>query len=110
MKYIITVLSVFILVLLLSLYHITQKNKVLKSDLNYARVNYELIKTHLENQNNKIKRANETLRSYKGKITELEKEYELKINAFRKQIKNIQTCEQGFKYLKNMLDNLKDIQ
>lgn len=110
MKYIVTVLSVFILVLLLSIYNITQKSKVLESDLNYARVNYELIKTHLENQNNEIKRANETLRSYKSKITELEKDYKLRLDVFQKQVKNIQNCEQGFKYLKNMLNDLKEIQ
>lgn len=110
MKYIIAILSAFLFVSLAAVFSLTQSKKILTAELDAANANYELIKTHIEHQNAEIDKANETLKLYKGKIGELQKEYDTKIAIFQKQIKNIKTCEDGFNYLKNMLDDLKGIQ
>lgn len=110
MKYIIAILSAFLVVSLATTYSVLGKKRILNAELNEARANYELIKAHLEFQNNKIEKAGETLKHYQGKISELQKEYDLKLVGFQKQVKNIQTCEQGLIYLKKMLDDLKAVQ
>lgn len=110
MKYIIAILSAFLVVSLTTTYSVLEKKRFLNAELNEARANYELIKTHLDFQNTEIQRAGETLKHYKDKIGELQKEYDLKLMGFQKQIKNIQTCEQGLIYLKKMLDELKVVQ
>lgn len=110
MKYVIAILSAFLFASIAAVFSLMESKRVLNAELGEAKANYELVKTHIESQNKEIERANETLKLYQGKIGELQKEYDTKIAIFQKQMKNIKTCEDGFNYLKNMLDDLKGIQ
>lgn len=110
MRYIIFLLVSGVIVLSAIAYSLVEKKRILSAELGDAKANYELVKAHLEYQNKTINEAHETLKSYHGKIAQIEKEYNLKLTAYEKQIAKIKTCDDGFKYLKNMLDDLKGIQ
>lgn len=107
MKYIITVLSVSLILTALLAWQFQQTIKHLDAENKTIEVQYELIKTHLLNQNEAISRANEKIKGYQKDIDTLRKEYDLKLSAYQKQIKSIKTCEDGLNYLKNMLEGLK---
>lgn len=85
-----------------------KENDYLDAENKAYEAQYELIKTHIHRQNEAIQSANETLKNYQGKIAELQKEYDAKLTMFQKQVKNIKTCEDGYNYLKTMLEELKN--
>lgn len=107
MKYIIIVLSALLTLTALLAWQYQKENKYLDAENKSIEAQYELVKMHMRNQNEAISRANERLKDYQSKIAEVRKEYDLKLLAHQKQIKSIKTCEDGFSYLKNMLEELK---
>lgn len=107
MKYIITVLSVLLTLTALLSWQYQKENKYLDTKNKEIEAQYELVKAHILNQNEAIRRANEKMKGYQKDIGILRKEYDLKLSAYQKQVKSIKTCEDGFKYLKNMLEGLK---
>lgn len=108
MKYIISVLSALLVLTALAAWQFQQTIKHLDAENKSYEAQYELVKTHMLRQNEAILKANETLKSYQGKIAELQKEYDLKLSAYQRQIKSIKTCEDGYNYLKTMLEELKN--
>ena len=110
MRYILVMLCAWVVISGSLLYGAYEKRRILQAELGEARANYELVKAHIEYQNKAINEAHETLKGYQGKVEQIEKEYNLKLTAYEKQITKIKTCDDGFKYLKNMLDDLKGIQ
>lgn len=108
MKYIISVLSALLVLTALVAWQFQQTIKHLDAENMAYEAQYELIKAHIQRQNEAIRSANETLKNYQGKIAELQKEYDLKLSAYQRQIKNIKTCEDGYNYLKTMLEELKN--
>lgn len=107
MKYIISVLSVLLILTALLAWQYQKENKYLDAKNKAIGAQYELVKMHIQNQNEAISRANKRLKDYQSKIAEVRKEYDLKLLAYQKQVKSIKTCEDGFNYLKNMLEELK---
>ena len=108
MKYVITVLSVLLFLTAHLTWLYQKKNDYLNAEIKAVEAQYELVKTHINQQNEAIQKANETLKNYQGKIAELQKEYDLKLSAYKKQIKSIKKCEDGYNYLKTMLEELKN--
>ena len=108
MKYIISVLSALLFLTALAAWQFQNEIKHLDSENKAIEAQYELIKTHILRQNEAIRQSNETLKNYRVKIAELQKEYDLKLTAYKKQIKSIKTCEDGYNYLKTMLEGIKN--
>lgn len=108
MKYVITVLSALLVLTALAAWEFQQTIKHLDAENKAYEAQYKLVKAHIHRQNEAIQSANETLKNYQGKIAELQKEYDAKLTMFQKQVKNIKTCEDGYNYLKTMLEELKD--
>ena len=108
MKYIISILSVLSVLTTLAAWYYKKENSILSAESKTIEAQYELVKTHIHRQNEVIQQANETLKNYQGKIAELQKEYDAKLIMFQKQVKNIKTCEDGYNYLKTMLEELKN--
>ena len=108
MKYIISILSVLSVLTTLAAWYYKKENSILSAESKTIEAQYELVKTHILRQNEAIRQSNETLKNYRGKIAELQKEYDLKLSAYQRQIKNIKTCEDGYNYLKTMLEELKN--
>lgn len=108
MKYIISVLSVLLVLTSLAAWQFQQTIKHLDAESKAFEAQYELVKTHIRGQNEAIQQANGTLKNYQGKIAELQKEYDLKLSVYQRQVKNIKTCEDGYNYLKTMLEELKN--
>lgn len=108
MKYIISVLSVLLVLTSLAAWQFQLTIKHLDAKSKAFEAQYELVKTHILRQNEAIQQSNETLKNYQGKIAELQKEYDAKLTMFQKQVKNIKTCEDGYNYLKTVLEELKN--
>lgn len=108
MKYIITVLSALLVLTALAAWQFQQRVKYLDAENKSYEAQYELVKSHISEQNEAIRQSNETLKNYQDKIAELRKEYDAKVTMFQKQVKNIKTCEDGYNYLKTMLEELKN--
>lgn len=109
MKYIISILAAFLVVISAVTYSLYETKRVLNAQLNEANIKYELIKAHIDSQNEAITKANEQLKGYETKIMELELDYKIKLQGFQKEIANVKNCEDGLKYLKNMLESLKEV-
>lgn len=108
MKYITSVLSALLVLTALAAWQFQQTIKHLEVENKAYEAQYELVKSHIYEQNEAIRQSNETLKNYQGKIAELQKEYDAKVTMFQKQVKNIKTCEDGYNYLKTMLEELKN--
>lgn len=108
MKYIITVLSALLFLTAIAAWQFQKEIKFLDAENKAIEAQYELVKAYIQNQNEAISKANETLKNYQGKIAELQKEYDAKLSAYQKKIKSIKTCEDGYNYLKTMLEELKN--
>lgn len=105
MKYLISILAAFLVVLAAATYSLYETKRVLNAQLNEANAKYELIKSHIDSQNEAVQKANEQLQGYETKIMELELDYQIKIKNFQKEIANVKTCEDGMKYLKKLLES-----
>lgn len=106
-KYVIFTLSAILIVVSALCWGLYEKRRLLTSELNEARANYELIKAHIEFQNNAIKQANNELKGYQSKIAEIELKYQIELKNFEKQIANIKTCENSDIYFKSLLQEIK---
>ena len=108
-KYIIFSLSAGLIVLGVICYGLYEKRKLLAIELNATRANYELIKAHIEFQNNAVKQANDELQGYQSKIAEIELKYQIELKNFEKQIANIKTCEDSDIYFKKLLKEIESL-
>lgn len=108
-KYVIFTLSAVLIVMGSLCWGLYEKRRLLTSELNEARANYELIKTHIEFQNKQIRQANDELRGYQNKIAEIELKYQVELKNFEKQIANIKTCEDSDIYFKNLLKKIEGL-
>lgn len=107
MKYVITVLSVLLFLTAVAAWQFQKEIKYLDAKNKSIEAQYELVKAYILKQNEAISRANEKMKGYQKDIDTIRKEYDLKLLAYQKQVKSIKTCEDGFKYLKNMLEGLQ---
>lgn len=108
-KYAIFSLSAGLIVLGALCYGLYEKRNLLKVELSKARADYELIKAHIEFQNDKIKQANNELQGYQSKIAEIELKHQIELKNFEKQIANIKTCEDSDIYFKNLLKEVESL-
>lgn len=108
-KYVIFTLSATLIVVGSLCWWLYEKRQLLTIELSEARVNYELIKAHIEFQNRQIKQANEELQGYQSKIAEIELKYKIELKNFEKQIANIKTCEDSDIYFKNLLKEIEGL-
>lgn len=106
-RYVIFTLSAVLIVMSALCWGLYEKRRLLTSELNEARANYELIKAHIKFQNRQIQQANDELQGYQSKIAEIELEYQVKIKNFEKQIANIKTCEDSDIYFKSLLQEIE---
>lgn len=108
-KYVIFTLSAVLIVVSALCWGLYEKRRLLASELNEARANYEIIKAHIEFQNRQIQQASDELQGYQSKIAEIELKYQIELKNFEKQIANIKTCEDSDIYFKNLLKEIEDL-
>lgn len=108
-KYIIFILSAVLIVVSALCFGLYEKRRLLTSELNEARANYQLIKAHIEFQNRQIQQANDELQGYQNRIAEIELKYQIELKNFEKQISNIKTCEDSDIYFKNLLKEIESL-
>lgn len=106
MKYIVAILSALCFGLG-SAYYITYKlYEVANAEKNEYQARYELIKTHIENQNSKILEANKGLNEYKNALTKIKQQYHTQELKYKTKILQVKTCEDSIEYLRDMLNDL----
>lgn len=108
-KYVIFTLSAVLIIVSSLCWGLYEKRRLLTSELNEARANYELIKAHIEFQNRQIWQANDELQGYQSKIAEIELKHQIELKNFEKQIANIKTCEDSDIYFKNLLKEIESL-
>lgn len=108
-NYIVFTLSAVLIVVSSLCWGLYEKRRLLTSELNEARANYELIKAHIEFQNRQVHQANKELQGYQSKIAEIELKYQIELKNFEKQIANIKTCEDSDIYFKNLLKEIEGL-
>lgn len=107
MKYLVVILAFICVVFGITLAVMWSIHKASVAEKNEAKAQYELIKAHIEAQNQAILEANKKLADYELQIAKIEIEYKEKSQNFKKQIVKVETCEQSIDYLKDMLNKLK---
>lgn len=108
-KYVIFTLSATLIVISALCYGLYEKRRLAMLELGEARANYELIKAHIEFQNRQIQQANDELQGYQNKIAEIELKYQIEIKNFKKQIKNVKSCEDSDIYFKALLKEIESL-
>lgn len=107
MNYLLAAAGFVIIALCSTCFVLNNKNEVLQAKLNEATVNYELAKNHIREQNDAIARANEKLTGYETQIAKLHRDYNKRLNSYKKQIDSIVTCDEGMEYFKHFLEDIK---
>lgn len=107
MKYIVAILGFTCIVFGVTLAVMWSLHKSSVAEKKEAQAQYELIKAHIEAQNQAILEANKKLADYEIQIAKIEQEYKDKSLNFKKQIAKVNTCEDSIDYLKDMLNKLK---
>ena len=69
----------------------------------------ETCKAQQSLQNIAITNANEMLKSYDSDLQKVRVEYENKAKELKKSLNSVKTCNEGMKYLENMLNELKGL-
>lgn len=88
-------------------YFVTYKlYQVANAEKNEYQARYELIRTHIENQNSKIAEANKGLNEYKWALDKIKKQYHTQELKYKTKILQVKTCEDSIEYLREMLNDL----
>lgn len=70
-------------------------------------VENELLRQNLSMQNEKILSLNKSLEDYNTTIENNRKKYERNLNKAQKQLKEVKSCDDGIKFLKNVLEDIQ---
>ena len=81
----------------------------LKSMNSTLKTQFEICKAQQNLQNIALINANDSLKAYSQDLQKVRAEFESKAKELKTSLNSVKTCQEGMKYLENMLNELKGL-